>query len=220
MREHHEYHGPEPEGAWVQKYWSASSPLAATPTAFIVVVVVPSRRSFSPHFTTLRRPFPPFLAHAGGRRTNASAAARERREERRWLDLTRGRARENSPSIFLAGQQHRREPFSDARKGLGLLFLLASFVLLIIRLSDRRYSITSDGFREKTIKTWLRVHESSRFLSSNRIELPMRMASIWFKAETRERCVREITLYLSLFNQIYIFASIPCKLYEVIFQKI
>lgn len=78
---------------------------------------------------------------------------REGREEREESDSTRGQARENSPSIFLAGQQHRREPFSDARKGLGLLFLLASFVLLIIRLSDRRYSITSDGFRGKTIKT-------------------------------------------------------------------
>jgi len=36
-----------------------------------------------PHFTTLRRPFPPFLARAWGRRTRHECS-RERREE--WLD--------------------------------------------------------------------------------------------------------------------------------------
>lgn len=49
------YHGPEPEGAWVQKYWSASSPLAATPTVLVVV------SSYLPAVVSLRT-LPPFVA--------------------------------------------------------------------------------------------------------------------------------------------------------------
>lgn len=146
---------------------SRTTPTASvrpSPSSYLPVV---SLRTLPP-FVALSRPFWCAPGEAEGR-TRARLEGTQGEGERERVrgrdgrrveersDSTRGRARENSPSIFLAGQQHRREPFPPRgrreERGLDLLFLLASFVLLIIRLSDRRYSITSGGFRGKTIKT-------------------------------------------------------------------
>lgn len=158
-----------------------------SPSAKVLIRFVPTRNypptsssssSYFPAVVSLRT-LPPFVALSRPfwctRKKDGRGRSREgaKGERRGWLGPTRGRTRENSPSIFLAGQQHRREPFFDARKGLGLLFLLASFVLLIIRLSDRRYSITSGGFREKTIKT-RPVHESFAFFIVESNQRPMK----------------------------------------------